>query len=160
MSQTVMTVERIGKSTDRIATSKKAISLSVNINADALRVFYALTIPEYIETWSDFPGFDRIACTDDTISELDFRYDLYSANVVKSSIYCHRIVSTPEHVKFSWKNADGRIKPTIVDIRLRHSKGACTVRVNHHGFSDTVYFLACSEFWRSSLNKLSHILEK
>ena len=158
----MQTIHQIGEDfIERSQTANYAyVSLSVNIRADAHRIVYALTIPEYMEAWMVIPGADRVTCVGEDRSEVNFRLDLCCSKNVHAPIHCHRILATTEHLKFAWRRVDSEGKgQSIVDIRIRQRKAVCIVSVRHTGFSDVAEATWHSVLWLSSLNKLRRLLE-
>jgi len=56
---------------------ERDVALSFKFNADSSRVFYALSIPEYIEAWLQAPDTDDLRFVFNQIEEETFRLDLY-----------------------------------------------------------------------------------
>lgn len=135
------------------STEPCSISTMTSVHADRHRIFQALTVPEYIETWFSVPG--------ETAGHIDVfvREDFFSINVLSTKpqrlrILCSYKVCRRSKLLFTWEhNALSETAPSLVNIRLLGDFGRTTVRVTHCGLSpsDHQWHL---ELWQLSLAKL------
>lgn len=69
------------------ARSDNDVSLSFRIRADCSRVFYAISIPEYVEAWFRLPVEEGLKFVFNPIAQRAFRIDLYRAGAALGSIH-------------------------------------------------------------------------
>ncbi len=89
------------------AQHERDVALSFRFNADSSRVFYALSIPEYIEAWLQAP--DTAADTEELrfvfnqVEEETFRIDLYRGETLQASVDGSGWVVGSNQVRYIWK---------------------------------------------------------
>lgn len=134
---------------------------SVKIQADRERVFYALSIPEYIETWLRSPNEDELRFVFHSVTEETFRIDLYRANTVQTRIQGFCSVLNLNQIQYAWKITSLVTKTsTVVDMRLLAGPGGCTLGLKHSGFRDEAESGWYGQVWRRSLDTLCRLMEK
>jgi uncharacterized protein YndB with AHSA1/START domain len=124
-----------------------------SVNADRQRMFYALTVPEYIETWFSAPGIligRTVVCRRDRFFSISYS----CAESRPSRILCSYEVCRRNKLLFTWKHenaSDGG--SSLVKIRLEGDFGHTAVYVTHVGLerSDRQWH---QELWESSLEKM------
>jgi uncharacterized protein YndB with AHSA1/START domain len=137
------------------------ILLSLRIQTDRARVFYALSIPEYIEAWLCCPPKDKLRSVFHSVDEDAFRIDLYRAQTLQGSIHGNCSVPEENRIRYAWntKSVLG-VTETAVDIELLSALGGCTIRLSHSGFQDKSESAWHRELWQHSLATLSRLMEK
>jgi uncharacterized protein YndB with AHSA1/START domain len=143
----------IGDRTRRQALEQRFyITAMRSMNADRQRVFHALTVSEYIETWFSAPGAltgSTIACRRD-----NFFYIRYScAENGQSGIVCSYKVCRRSKLLLTWRHDDAfEESSSLVKIRLEGEFGRTAVHIIHFGLehSDRQWH---QELWESSLEK-------
>ncbi len=137
------------------------IRLSLRIQADRARVFYALSIPEYIEAWLRCPPEDKMRSVFHSVDEDAFRIDLYRAQTLQGSIHSNCSVPEDNRIRYAWntKSALG-LTETAVDVKLLSASGACMLTLTHGGFRDKSESAWHRELWQQSLATLSRLMEK
>ena len=134
---------------------------SVKIQADRERVFYALSIPEYIETWLRSPNEDELRFVFHSVTEETFRIDLYRANTVQTRIQGFCSVLNLNQIQYAWKITSLVTKTsTVVDMRLLTGPGGCTLGLKHSGFREAAESGWYGQVWRRSLDTLCRLMEK
>ena len=101
------------------------ISMSVDVHADARRLFQALTMPEYIEAWIQIPGNSNDSMTVAAPEANGFRLDHYAAgrksvSINSSYLFCHQ-----RKMRMSWRKTHEQSRAdSVVDFRLRGNFGS------------------------------------
>ncbi len=133
---------------------------TVSIQADVRRVMHALTIPEYIEAWMEFPGIERIACIAEGKEQAGVRLELYTAGKLRAQVRGRHCIMAPTHLMVAWSNVNrGASDDSLVDIRIRRMRQGCLVVLRHTQLGTSRKTLWNSTVWQRSLEKLSHLLE-
>ena len=135
-----------------------SLSLEVSIPADIRRLFHALTVPEYVETWMSVPG-ERPGCstvaarTDDHYAIGHSCQGRPSVSISGSYRMCRR-----RNVVFSWR-VDGELSvpETEVEIRLRGDFERTTLVLSHTGFAARRDFEWHSALWTTSMRRLASL---
>lgn len=135
------------------------IAMSVGVNADADRIFQALTVPEYLEVWIRLP--DQADGSMVVISQKPdgYRLDHYRggrvvASFISTYLFCHR-----RKMRFSWRNTTKPAEAASrVDFRIRGNFGDSLLELRHTGLACSDEFLWHQQLWRASLGKLTSIL--
>jgi uncharacterized protein YndB with AHSA1/START domain len=147
------------------------VALSFQLKADRSRVFYALSIPEYIEAWlqapNKYPDKDTDIDIDDLrfvfnqVAEETFRIDLYRGTTLHSSIDGSCWIVGENQVRYLWKTTSLMgTSETLVDMKLLPSSGGCVLALKHSGFNDPAESARCRRMWQQSLERLCRLMEK
>lgn len=134
---------------------------SVKMQADRDRVFYALSIPEYIEAWLRSPNEDELRFVFHSMRQESFRIDLYRADTVQVRVHGFCNVLNSNQIQYAWKTTSLVAKTsTVVDMRLLAGPGGCTLGLKHSGFRDAVESAWYGQVWSRSLDTLCRLMEK
>lgn len=133
-----------------------AVSAMRSVNAYRSRVFHALTVPEYIETWfcapRSIPGSIRVFPREDS-----FSITYSSAEGERFRVLCSYRVCRRSKLLFSWKHdTQSETAVSLVKIRLCGDFGRTTVRVTHAGltrFNQRWH----QDLWEASLERLHNL---
>jgi uncharacterized protein YndB with AHSA1/START domain len=137
-------------------SSPWTVSLQKNVRADARRLFHALTVPEYMETWVSFPD-DHSSCVS-LASRTDHEYSITHwcsgrATALISGIY---LICQRHRLSLSWQaKGTASADQTYVDIRLRGNFERTTVLLRHSGFDSREAFEWHEALWSTSLERLA-----
>jgi Activator of Hsp90 ATPase homolog 1-like protein len=140
---------------------ERDVALSFQFRADSSRVFYALSIPEYIEAWLQAPDTDDLHFAFNQVAEETFRIDLYRGEALQASIDASCWVVGTNQVRYIWKT----ISPidtteTIVDMKLLAGSCGCVLALKHSGFNNPAETARCRRMWQQSLERLGRLVEK
>lgn len=136
-----------------------AIRLSVNVNADARRIFQALTVPEYIETWMVFPGQTHDSMIEAAEEENGFRLNHFAAGRKAASIRSSYLFRHQRKMRMFWsKERETGSVESIVDFRLRGNFGCSLLQMRHTAIDSFAEFDWHLSMWRNSLGKLASLL--
>ena len=142
--------------------------MTITVNAEARRIFQALTLPEYLETWITFPDQSAESCIAASQLTEGYRLDQRSGNHVTLSItgsflFCHH-----RKMRLCWRKIPGlnqtqpahanTVANTLVDFRLRGNFGSSVLELRHNEFGSLDEFFWHYRLWRNSLPKLASLL--
>jgi uncharacterized protein YndB with AHSA1/START domain len=136
--------------------STAVLSFEVSIQADARRLFHALTTPEYLEAWLCLPG-ERPGCSIIAASTgQDFVIE-HSCDGAPSVLISGRyLVCRRRSLAFSWRvDGDLNVCETKVDIRLRGEFERTKLMLRHSGFASRHDFAWHRILWNASLSRLA-----
>lgn len=143
-----------------VGTAQWAIAMSIAVDADAVRIFHALTVPEYLETWITMPGRAEDSAVVASPAENGYRLDHYAAgslavSITGSYLFCHH-----RKMRLSWrKSRKAASFESLVDFRLRGNFGSTILELRHTSIASAGEYLWHQALWRSSLNKLASLLK-
>ena len=141
--------------------SRQEVALSFRIRADRERVFYAISIPEYIEAWLKSPAEDELRFLFHSVTPETFRIDLFRGVTLHTRVQSCCTILSSEQIRYTWKiTSPGQRVDTVVDLRLLRSFEGCTLGLKHSGFRDAVESAWYGEVWRRSLDNLCKLIEK
>ncbi len=137
----------------------RMIALSVAVDADARRIYQALTEPEYLEAWICVP--DHSADSQIVASKRadGFRLDQVRAgrsiaSFVGSFLFCHQ-----RKMRLSWSDlTDPGMTESLVDFRIRGNFASSILELRHTSLLSTREFFRYQQLWSVSLNRLATIL--
>jgi uncharacterized protein YndB with AHSA1/START domain len=140
---------------------ERDVALSFKFKADSSRVFYALSIPEYIEVWLEAPDTDDLRFVFNQIAEETFRIDLYRGETLQASVDGSCRVVGENQVRYIWKTTSPiGATETLVDMKLLSGTGGCVLALKHSGFKDPEESARCFRMWHQSLERLCRLMEK
>src|SRR5881394_2593674 len=100
-------------------SQERDVALSFHFSASPGRVFYALSIPEYIEAWLQAPDTDDLRFVFNQIAEETFRIDLYRGETLQASVDGTCWVVGTNQVRYIWKTTSPiGTTETWVDMKL------------------------------------------
>ena len=130
-------------------------SVSRSVKGERARIFQAITIPEYMETWlapaEASPGSTRILCHQESSQIVIQTEDRF-----ESRIHCSYRVCRRGKIVFTWKRLDSPAYESLVRIRLQGDFARTTIDLRHSGLSQAEQPLYES-FWRTSIDRLSSL---
>ena len=142
-------------------SSEQDIALSFRFKADAGRVFYALSIPEYIETWLQAPHAGGLHFVFNSVTQESFSLDLYRGESLQAIVHGLCRVVGANQVRYVWKTTGlSGTTETRVDMKLLCDAAACVLALKHSGFKDANECVWCREMWYQSLERLSRLMER
>lgn len=135
------------------------IQCSVVVSADKRRLFDALTLPEYRETWMCFPddgqdGYTAASCIDNV-----FRVDRFVKGGLEFTISGAYRTCRRSKMSFTWRKSSATgihmtAPETVVTIRLQGAFADTTVALDHVGVFSSAEYRWHSALWRRSFEKL------
>jgi uncharacterized protein YndB with AHSA1/START domain len=138
----------------RPRTGLWSIGMSICVNADARRIFQALTVAEYLEAWMSPPENDGNSYVAASRSADNYRLDFYDAGRITSSVTGSFLVCRQRKILFTWSNIDAAQAVSSVDIRLRGNFGSSILELRHAGLASAAEYFWQMAMWRASFEKL------
>lgn len=135
------------------------IAMSVDVNADARRIFHALTVPEYLEAWVAMPGRNPgatiVAARTANGYSLEARRDgRVDVSIRASYLFCHQ-----RKMRLAWrKETEPFSQDSKVDVRLRGNFGSTILELEHSALASSDECLWHQHMWRASLERLQFLL--
>ncbi len=144
---------------EELSSGFRTLSLEVSIQADARRLFHALTAPEYLEAWLCLPGELPEGSTVAASTDQDFVIQHFCDGRPSILISGRYLVCRRRSLMFSWR-ADGDlcVPETMVDIRLRGDFERTKLVLRHSGFASRHDFAWHKNLWNASLSRLAALL--
>jgi uncharacterized protein YndB with AHSA1/START domain len=139
----------------QLTSDRWTVFLEFSIRADARRLFHALTMPEYIETWISFPGHSLGCATVAATAHRD--YVIQHQCKDKPAVYIAGTYSVCQrhNLTFSWRVEGTHCVPeSFVDIRLRGNFENTTLLLRHSGFKCANHCAWHRALWSASIGKL------
>jgi uncharacterized protein YndB with AHSA1/START domain len=140
---------------------ERDVALSFKFKADSSRVFYALSIPEYIEVWLQAPDIDDLRFVFNQTAEETFRIHLYRGDTLQASVDGSCRVVAENQVRYLWKTTSPiTTTETVVDMKLLCGPAGCVLALKHSGLKDSAESARCRRMWQQSLERLCRLMEK
>ncbi len=143
--------------------NEKDVVLSSAFQTDQKRVLYALSIPEYIETWLQPPVGEDLHLVFNPVAREEFHLDFYRGNALQMSVCGACRVVRANQIQYAWKITSPGLATameTLVDLKLLSVSGGCVVELKHSGFKSALESAWCCKMWDESLTRLRGIMEK
>ncbi len=137
----------------------RSIVVTVNINTIARRIFEALTVPEYQETWLSMPGQDDTSYIAATRIGQVYRLNRHGHSGIDVSIVGAYHVFRRNKLRFTWQKVGvSSTSETLVQIRLLGDFGRTSVHLIHTGLFSAEEYQWHLAMWTASLHKLTTLL--
>jgi uncharacterized protein YndB with AHSA1/START domain len=139
-------------------SSPATIAMSAGVDADAQRIFQALTVPEFLEAWIALPG----AAPGEVIASPEENgYRLHQCiagrvalRITGAFLFCHQ-----RKIRLVWRKADGaRHNRSVLDFRIRGNFGSSVLELRHMELDSTEEISWHRELWQGSLKRLASLL--
>jgi hypothetical protein len=136
-----------------------AIEMSIDVDADARRIFSALTVPEYLEAWIDLPDCGKNSVIVAAATDNGYRLDHYTdgrvnVSIAGSYLFCHQ-----RKLRLFWRETRlPNHADSLVDFRLRGNFGSSVLELRHMSLGSTEEYIWHERLWRGSLDKLTSLL--
>jgi uncharacterized protein YndB with AHSA1/START domain len=133
--------------------------MEFNIRADTRRLFHALTVPEYLETWLCLPGHQGCSTAATRIND-DYLLEHFCGDSPAVAITGTYFVCRRRNVHFSWR-VDGRVSipETRVEIRLQGNFQNTILTLTHSGFASTADSAWHKALWSASMGRLMRLFD-
>jgi uncharacterized protein YndB with AHSA1/START domain len=139
--------------------ARRPMHLSTRVDADIRRVFYALTLPEYIEAWLHAPSADELL-TFSRLNQERFHIDVHRNGSYRASIHVSIRQLTRTHIRYAWiAISPSAIDRTSVDLQLSSALSESCIHLTHRNLCTPSQRTWHRETWHASLNKLRAIVQ-
>jgi len=137
-----------------------AIDMECSIRADTRRLFHALTVPEYLETWLCLPGHPLGCSTAATRINDDYIVEHYCGQRPAIAITGTYLACRRRNVLFSWRvDGDFSTPETRVEIHLQGNFGNTVLTLGHSGFDSAEERAWHKAFWSASIGRLMRLYD-
>ena len=134
------------------------IAVTVTVNADRHRIFQALTISEYMETWLCPPGNESDRKTIAQRTADGFRIENSGAGGAEFYIAGSYRVCRRSKMIFTWiKHAGSEVFSSLVKIRLYGDFSRTRLYLSHTGLASAAERAWHQELWDASLRRLGSL---
>jgi hypothetical protein len=150
---------QIGLNLNRAENGALAIYKATCVDADAHRIFSALTVPEYLEAWISIPGAEPDSFTLAKEEENGYCLDVVSAggaalSIAGTFVFCHL-----RKIRMFWrKTGNALCASSVVDFRVRGNFGSSIVELRHSALGSADEHAWYGALWRRSLERLAALL--
>ena len=128
-------------------------SIDLGIDAESRPVFYALTLPEYLEAWLRPAGCHRVSVAPQASG---FRIQFFSDDPALVTVDAESSICRPDQIVFNWSSGSST---SIVHIRLQSCAGRSILHLRHRRFASEQESIWHGDLWTSSLERLAGFLE-
>lgn len=134
------------------------IAVTVTVNADKHRIFQALTISEYMETWLCPPGNEPERKTIAQRTADGFRIENCGVGGAEFYIAGSYRVCRRSKLVFTWmKCSKGEVFSSLVKVRLYGDFSRTRLYLSHSGLASAAERAWHQELWDASLRKLGSL---
>ena len=136
-------------------TPSSTFSLECSLAADTRRIFDALTLPEYIETWLSIPGHHAECRTMTFQVGSGFEIQHLCRTGAATRIIGKYLSFHKKKLRFSWRQVGvSGAQESYVDIRLYGDFEKSILRLRHFGLDSEEDFHWHATLWSASIAKL------
>ncbi len=131
------------------------VRLEFSIRSDARRLYQALTLPEYLETWLSFPGHPSGCAMLATKNNDEYLIDHLCNGRRTAHVSGSFIRSRRHNLVFSWRiEGHPYVPESCVSIQLRGDFENTRVQLCHSGLASHAQSTWHKELWTQSITRL------
>ena len=136
-----------------------AVRSSAAFSAASSRLFYAFTIPEYIETWLTAPDADDVRCSGNPAAGVPLSIELRQNRRVSASIFADYTNITAQDLNVRWY-LRSRTQTSVTQLRIaiRIVRADTLLRIRHTGFINPAEWSWHQDLWGFSLTKMQMVI--
>jgi len=136
-----------------------AVVMSVDVDADARRIFQALTLPEYLEAWIHMPEHTKHSQIIASPDPNGYTVHHYCAGQRAMSVRGTYMFRHQRKMRLLWRRlCDSFCVESVVDLRLRGNFASSILELRHTALQSPSELIWHEEFWQRSLQKLASLL--
>jgi uncharacterized protein YndB with AHSA1/START domain len=134
------------------------VVMQATMHADPRRIFHALTMPEYVETWMTLPEQQKGSFVVAMQRAKSFRIDFYRQNMLDASVTGSFRIQQLDKLIFTWRRF-GELDDaqSIVTILLQGGAGRCVLELRHTGLRSHPESHWHRQLWSASLRNLARL---
>jgi len=137
---------------------KNAIILASRIQVDARRLFYALSLPEYMEAWVQPPDPEE-ELVFESVTRERFQIDVYRAGARRASVHGSTFVGSRTKIRYVWKTIHPKgVTHTAVDLWVLGGLDRYVVGLRHCGFREMTEQAWHRRMWGRSMQRLGSLI--
>ena len=134
------------------------IVIQSDIQADPRRVFHAMSMPEYLETWMSLPDPDESCYVIALQRAASYRIDFYRDNILDASITGLFRIYKPDKLLLTWRRFGAQDDAqSVVAILLQGGFNRCLLELRHSGLRTAAESLWHRKMWSVSLRNLAQL---
>jgi hypothetical protein len=139
----------------------RTIDIECSLAADTRRIFCALTVPEYIETWISVPG-HHPECRNVTCRHAHgFQIEHLCNSGASTRIDGTYFSFLKRKLSFSWRPVGAaQTQDSLVDIRLYGDFERSILRLRHFGLVSEEDYNWHSALWSASMMRLRRLFDR
>jgi len=123
------------------------------------RLFYALTIPEYIETWLTAPDIDEVHCSGNPAAGEALSIELRLNHRATASIFADYKNISAQDLNLRWYlRSRTHTCVSQLHIAIRTVRADALLHIRHTGFSNPSDWHWHQELWGLSLTKMQMVI--
>lgn len=145
----------------RVRDSVQSLSVrtSAAFSVAPARLFYALTIPEYVETWLTAPDAVEVRCAGNPAAGEVLSIELHHNRHVVTTIFADYKSLSPQDIHMRWYvRSSTHTHVTQVRIAIRTVRADVILRLRHAGFTNPSAWHWHQELWGMSLTKMQMLI--
>ena len=132
------------------------LTVAMKLNADRLRLFQALTLPEYMEAWIAIPGASQNRTLSVSAAADWFRIEPGENEGQDAYISGSYVTRRRSKLHFTWRKGRSPDAPvSVVTIRLNGDFERTELILIHSGLTSWAECQWHREFWQESMSRLS-----
>ncbi len=123
------------------------------------RLFYALTIPEYIEIWLTPPDSAEVRCTGNPASGEALSIELRHDRRISASVFADYKSISAQDLSIRWYvRSRAQTHVSYLRISIRTVRADALLRIRHSGFTNPGDWHWHQELWGMSLAKMQMLI--
>lgn len=144
---------------EREPVQSLSVRCSATFNVVPARLIYALTIPEYIETWLTAPDSDEVRCSGTPATGEALSIELRQNHRVSASVFAEYKNTTARDMNIRWY-VQSRTRTSVSQLRIaiRVVRADTLIRLRHTGFTNPAEWSWHQELWGLSLAKMQMVI--
>lgn len=136
-----------------------SVRTSATFSAAHSRLFNALTIPEYIETWLTPPDSDEVSCSGNPKTGETLSMELRCCGQTMRSIFADYQEISAQDINIRWYvRSRAHMQVSQLRISLRTVRADALLRIRHTGFASASEWSWHQELWGLSLAKMQILI--
>lgn len=134
--------------------SRFGVHISAEFASAKRCLFYALTLPEYLEAWLCMPDAFTVCAT-------PVDHDILRLDLQDSSILLRFDARSADSIRLNWCEVVGESRCcSVVSIDLSGKDGLCAIELKHDGFRTQEERDCHLAMWTRSFAKLQHLMRR
>jgi hypothetical protein len=144
---------------ERESAQSLVVRISAVFKAAPSRLYYALTIPEYIETWLTPPDSDEVRCMGNPTAGEPLSIEMRHDRQVTANIFADYKSISGQDLNIRWYvQSRTRAYSSQLRVSIRIIRADALLRIRHSGFAHADDWRWHQELWGLSLAKMQMLI--
>ena len=144
---------------NRESLQSLSIRTSAAFSVAPHRLLYALTIPEYVETWLTPPDLGEVSCTGNPKAGEALSIELRQYHRITACIFAEYKSISPQDLNIRWYvRSRANTHVSQLRISIRTVRADAILRIRHTGFTNISDWQWHQELWGLSLTKMQMLI--